>query len=154
MTVAEMYCHEISFATPEYDEAVRLRYEVLRKPLHLDFQAEDLATEFDSIHVGCYAAVSSELLGVLILKPLGDGTVKMRQVAVHPGMQSRGVGTFLVRFCEALARNRGFFRIELHARQAAVAFYRQLGYQEDGPMFEEVGIPHLFMWKELPPVQN
>ena len=149
MSVPETYCHEITFATPEYDEAVSLRYEVLRKPLHLDFLPEDLAAEYDSIHVACYASSSAELLGVLILKPLNSETVKMRQVAVSPTMQSRGVGSFLFRHIEARAKNRGFIRIELHARQAAVTFYRNLGYHEQGSLFEEVGIPHLYMWKEL-----
>jgi hypothetical protein len=32
-----MYTIEIDFGTPEYDEAVRLRTDVLRKPLGLEF---------------------------------------------------------------------------------------------------------------------
>ena len=39
----------IEFGTPEYDESVRLRDLVLRKPLGLEFNPEDLALEYDSI---------------------------------------------------------------------------------------------------------
>jgi hypothetical protein len=33
----------ITFGTPEYDEAVALRYEILRRPLGLHFTPEQLA---------------------------------------------------------------------------------------------------------------
>ena len=35
-----MLIYPIEFATPEYDEAVGLRYRVLRKPLGLEFTTE------------------------------------------------------------------------------------------------------------------
>ena len=38
--------NEILFGTPDFDEALKLRYEVLRKPLNLDFVAEDIAKEY------------------------------------------------------------------------------------------------------------
>ncbi len=142
-------CCPIAFATPSFDEALRLRYSVLRKPLGLDYEAEDIAKEFDSIHLGCYQNTTAELCGVLILKPLTETIVKMRQVAVHSDTQGRGVGTYLVNYSEDIARDLGFSRIELHAREAAVPFYKKLGYESAGPYFSEVGIPHLFMFKEL-----
>ena len=40
-----LYC-PIQFATPAYDEAVKLRYEVLKEPLGLDFTVEALSEEF------------------------------------------------------------------------------------------------------------
>ncbi|MBK9152523.1 MAG: GNAT family N-acetyltransferase [Saprospiraceae bacterium] len=143
-----LYCEEIEFATPEFDEAVRLRDKILRKPLGLQFTPEDIATEYDSIHLGCYTA-NNDLAAVLTLKPVSQKTVKMRQVAVDDALQNMGVGKFLVLQSEKLARFKGFERIELHARLTAVPFYESLQYLQSGDIFKEVGIDHVFMYKNL-----
>lgn len=139
---------EIKFGTPEYDEAVRLRYEVLRKPLGLEFTPEQLAAEFDQRHLVA-AAGNGVILGYLNLTPVDAGTVKMRQVAVAPQAQGQGVGTALVHRSEALAARLGFQQIVLHARETAVPFYLRLGYEQVGDRFEEVGIAHFKMKKQL-----
>lgn len=149
MAADQYYCTQIEFGTPEFDEALRLRDKVLRKPLKLEFQPQDIATEYDSVHLACYDVKSEFLAAVLILKPLDSKTVKMRQVAVDPDLQSRGVGSLLVNHSEAVARAKGFKKIELHARDTAVQFYKKLGYAVSGSVFKEVGIDHYYMDKEI-----
>jgi predicted GNAT family N-acyltransferase len=75
---------------------------------------------------------------------LGDGKLKMRQVAVAERAQRRGVGRVMVERSEEFARDHGFDEIVLNARETAVPFYLALGYDRIGDRFEEVGIPH---WK-------
>lgn len=140
--------HQIEFATPEYDDAVRLRYEVLRRPLGLDFTPEQLATEYAQIHLAAYNE-AGRLVGYLNLTAVDDDTVQMRQVAVAPTQQSRGVGTELVRHSEWLAQQTGFQRIILHVREPAVPFYARLDYMLVGEPFEEVTIRHRHMEKTL-----
>lgn len=139
---------EIQFGTPEFDEAVRLRYEVLRKPLGLEYTAEQLATEFDNIHLAAFD-VTGRLIGYLNLTPVDLEEVKMRQVAVHPDAQGAGVGKALVLASEAVAKRAGFKKISLHARETAVPFYQKLDYSLVGERFEEVTIPHFYMEKKL-----
>lgn len=138
----------IDFGTPEYDEAVALRYEVLRKPLCLDFTPEQLAAEWLDIHL---AGTSSDgrLVATLILTPVDSETVKMRQVAVAPELQGKGLGALLVKASEELAVRRHFRIMSLHARETAVPFYLRLGYHIIGDRFEEVTIPHFKMVKNL-----
>jgi predicted GNAT family N-acyltransferase len=143
-----MYVIEIEFATPEYDDAVRLRYEVLRKPLGLEYTPEQLAAEYDNHHLAAYAN-KGQLLGYLNLTPSDDGVVKMRQVAVAPQAQGKGVGKKLVEASEVLARRLGYRTMVLHARETAVAFYQKLDYKTVGERFEEVTIPHFRMEKVL-----
>lgn len=143
-----MRIHSIAFGTPEFDEAVRLRYEVLRAPLGLDYTAEQLAEEYDQIHLAAYAD-SGELLAYLNLTPLDAATVKMRQVAVSPLVQGKGIGTALVAESEGYATTLGFQRMVLHARETAVPFYLRLGYVVEGEKFEEVTVPHWRMRKGL-----
>jgi hypothetical protein len=138
----------IQFGTPEYDETVRLRYDVLREPLGLVFSPDDLAKEYNDWHLGAYTS-QFQLLGCLVLTPLSEGRLKMRQVAVAPAAQRRGVGARLVAASEALALTEGFAKLVLNARDTAVPFYEQLGYQCVGAPFVEVGIPHRAMEKNL-----
>jgi predicted GNAT family N-acyltransferase len=145
----EIYISTVfDYGTPEYDESVALRYDVLRKPLNLLFKSEDLASEFDSIHLGVYNA-QLMLLGSLILKPLSEDELKMRQVAVASSWQNKGVGSRLVIEAEKLAINQGYRIISCHARKTAVPFYLRLHYEIVGEEFQEVGIPHFKMIKKL-----
>jgi predicted GNAT family N-acyltransferase len=138
---------EIAPGSREYRAAVDLRDAVLRKPLGLRLSAEDLDSEDHSRHVACF--LGDRLVACLVLRPLEGGDVRMRQVAVAPDLQRQGIGTELVEFSETLARQAGFQRMILHARESAVKFYKKLGYAELGDEFEEVAIPHWTMAKTL-----
>jgi predicted GNAT family N-acyltransferase len=143
-----MYVLKIEFASPEYDEAVGIRYDVLRRPLGLEYTTEQLAAEYDQIHLAAYSD-NNQMLGYLNLTPLDEQHVKMRQVAVAEAWQGKGVGKRMVAASEELARDMGFLKIVLHARETAVPFYLGLAYQQIGERFEEVGIPHFKMEKAL-----
>ena len=139
---------QIEFGTPEFDEAVRLRYEVLRKPLGLEYTPEQLAGEYGEYHlVAC--AENGSIVAYLNLTPADEETVKMRQVAVSPALQGQGVGTALVKASEDMASRLGFRQMVLHARETAVPFYLRNGYTIVGDRFEEVTIPHFKMVKKL-----
>ncbi|MFN4255589.1 MAG: GNAT family N-acetyltransferase [Saprospiraceae bacterium] len=143
-----MFIIPIEFATPEYDEAVRLRYDILRAPLGLEYTPEQLAEEWNQHHLAAYDH-QNRLVGYLNLTPAGQGEVKMRQVAIAQSVQGQGIGRHLVEYSEAFARARGFEKMVLHARETAVPFYLKLGYAIVGEQFEEVTIPHFKMWKNL-----
>lgn len=138
----------IEFATPEYDESVALRFKVLRKPLGLEYAPEQLAAEWSDIHLAAFDR-EGKIVGILLLTPLDGQEMKMRQVAVAPDLQGKGVGALLVAVSEETAKSLGFNKITLHAREAAVPFYLRLGYQTQGDRFVEVTIPHFKMEKAL-----
>lgn len=138
----------VDFATPEYDETVRLRYKILREPLGLDFTEEQLSVEFSDIHLAAYDE-QWILRGCLVLTPKNGKVLKMRQVAVDSNVQSKGIGSLLVKASEAYARANGYEKMELSARDTAVPFYEKLAYAKEGDMFVEVSIPHFKMIKNL-----
>lgn len=143
-----MYCIIVDFGTPQYGELVSLRDIVLRKPLGLEFTTIDLSEEYTSIHLGCYND-ENELLACLVLKPISDTEIKMRQVAVFPNIQRQGAGTFLVHSSEVVAKAEGYTKLVLSARLPAVPFYERLDYIIDGAIYQEVSIDHMKMWKKL-----
>ena len=133
--------------TKEYEDTLVLRYEVLRKPLGLSYDPRELAEEDDSFHIA--TRFEGKVLACLVLKPLDERYIKMRQLAVRESSQGKGFGRELVNHAESFAKERGYAEIVLHARETALGFYEKLGYQAEGARFVEVGLPHFLMQKRL-----
>lgn len=137
----------IEHGSKEYRQMVDLRFQLLRKPLGLDYTAEDLEKEKDDILIGIF---DEDLLeGCCILTKIAPQTVKLRQMAVNSGLQGKGIGRVLMTFAENVARDRGMRRMVMHARKSAVGFYEKLGYNICSEEFQEVTIPHYEMEKAL-----
>ena len=143
-----MYTRIIEFATPDFDRALKLRDQVLRKPLNMEFLPEDISKEYDSYHLACFDDYD-QIIGVLTLKLINEDVLKMRQVAVLPNNQGQGIGTFLVESAEIFAVKEGFQHFELNARETAVRFYKRMDYKIIGKKFKEVGITHYKMIKKV-----
>ena len=133
--------------SPEYWSAVELRREVLRRPLGLEFSEQELAAESPNLH--CVLLDSDEVIASATGTDLGDGQIKIRQVAVQSGLQGQGFGRNIMLFAEDQARARGYEMVVLHARAVVVDFYLKLGYELFEEPFVEVGIPHRKMRKSL-----
>ena len=137
----------IDHGSPEYNQMVTLRNEVLRKPLGLSFSHEELEKEKEEILIGAFD--DDKMLGCCMLVQEEPGTVRLRQMAVGNNLQGKGIGRALMIFAENIARDRGFRKLTMHARKTAVGFYEHLGYSICSDEFEEVTIPHYVMEKRL-----
>ena len=147
MKTHEIELKEILFGSPEHKQSIELRSLVLRKPLGLEFSEKELAMENKEFHLAAF--YKNQIVGILLLKPISDSEIKMRQVATSPNHQSQGIGSILVGFSERFAKEKGYSKITLHARETAVPFYLRMNYETEGEMFEEVSIPHFKMHKNL-----
>ena len=137
----------IDHGSKEYRQMVDLRYQMLRKPLGLQFSMEELDAEKNDIHLGCFD--DDTLEACCILTQTDPKTVRLRQMAVSSGLQGKGIGRVLMNFAENIARDRRYQRLTMHARKSAVGFYEKNGYKVCSPEFDEVTIPHFVMEKEL-----
>ena len=137
----------IDHGTPEYEEMVTLRNEILRQPLGLSFSKEELENEKDNLLMAAYE--DDQMLGCCMLVEEKPDMVRLRQRAVINDLQGKGIGKALMQFAENLARDRGYKRITMHARKNAVGFYEKMGYRKIGEEFQEITIPHYTMEKEL-----
>ena len=137
----------LDYGTKEYDEMVDLRYTMLRKPLGLSFNKEELAEEKDYILIGCYE--DDKLKACCMLVPKDKKIIQLRQMAVAPALQGTGIGRVMIQFAENIARDRGFKKMMMHARKTALGFYEKSGYKVAGNEFMEVSIPHYIMEKML-----
>ena len=143
-----MTFEEYQFASPFYALSIALRDKILKAPLGLVFNAEELSLEWKDLHLGAFNA-KGELCACLVLSPLGKHKIKMRQVAVNDEVQGMGIGTSLVKYAEEEAKRRGYSEMVLSARIPAVIFYERMDYNIVGDEFVEVGIPHFNMKKQL-----
>src|SRR5215218_436434 len=137
----------IDHGTEEYQQMLKLRDSVLRKPLGLTFSADELEQEKNNLLIAAYE--DKQMLGCCMLVEEDPETVRLRQMAVVDDVQGKGIGRALMQFAENLARDRGYKRITMHARKNAAGFYEKMGYRKKGEEFTEITIPHLVMEKEL-----
>ena len=137
----------IDHGTKEYQQMVKLRDDILRRPLGLSFTPEELEEEKDNLLMVAYE--DDQMLGCCMLVEEEPDTVRLRQMAVLNDLQGKGIGKALMQFAENLARDRGYKKITMHARKNAIGFYEKMGYKKKGHEFEEITIPHYVMEKEL-----
>lgn len=71
------------------------------------------------------------------------------RMAVLVAHRKQGIGRRILEALEAEARARGLDGLVLHAQVYAHGFYRAMGYEDWGTIFEEAGIPHIQMRKRL-----
>jgi N-acetylglutamate synthase-like GNAT family acetyltransferase len=142
-----MICKLIEHNSPEYNQMVALRMEVLRKPLGLTFTSEQLEAEKTDFLIAAYD--EQNLVGCCVLTPRNNKTIQLRQMAVSPYIQGKGLGRGIVAYAEELALTNGFEELMMHARDTALHFYQKQGYRIEGDVFIEVGIGHHRMIKLL-----
>jgi predicted GNAT family N-acyltransferase len=139
---------EIALGTDEYRRECRLREEVLREPLGLSLSAEDLAGEESQLHF-CLFEPDDNLVACVIAAPVSPTAARIRQMAVAPAHQGKGLGRRVMHELEKNLRARGFKNLELDARATAVGFYEKLGYTVVGDEFIEVTVPHIRVVKAV-----
>lgn len=126
---------------------VKLRDEILRKPLGLSFAPEELSREKEDILIGAFD--EDKILACCLLTRVDNSTVKLRQMAVQGNLQGKGIGASIMGFAENIARDKGYSKLMMHARDTAIGFYEKFGYKIRGEEFTEVNVPHHVMEKRL-----
>jgi len=133
--------------------ADRPEVEALRRLVFVEEQAVPVELEQDGLDDVATHAVARDAdgrlvgTGRLVVRP--DGVARIGRMAVDPLARGNGVGSAILAVLEAVARHAGCSRAQLHAQAHAVPFYRQAGYRPEGDPFDEAGISHLAMAKDL-----
>ena len=142
-----MALKQIDHGSSEYLKMVNLRDNVLRRPLGLTFDHDELIAEKGDILIACID--DEDLIGCCILVRIDDTTIRLRQMAVPGNLHGRGIGASIINFAENIARDKGYKIMTMHARDTAIGFYEKFGYQIKGNQFREVNLPHHVMEKSL-----
>jgi len=137
---------EIEFASDLMRDAFELRYEVFVDEQGVPRELE--VDEFDPGATHLVAIRDDRVVGTLRMLD-HDGAAKIGRVAVRAAARRAGVGARLMDRAAAIASERGFAEIVVHAQVAVAGFYRRLGYVAEGDRFDEAGIPHIAMRKKI-----
>lgn len=121
----------------------RVFIEEQRVPEEIEMDSEDahafhaLAVA-DGVAIGCGRMVEH-----------GAGEVKIGRMAVLQEFRKTGVGAKILRFLIDRARERGARKAVLHAQLTAEGFYLKEGFTPVGGVFDEAGIAHRLMERDL-----
>ncbi|HEV7780292.1 MAG TPA: GNAT family N-acetyltransferase [Chitinophagaceae bacterium] len=137
----------LDHGSPEYRQMVKLRDDILRKPLGLGFSPEELEKEKENMLIAAFE--EEDMLGCCMLVEENANIVRLRQMAVLNDLQGKGIGRALMGFAENLARDRGYRIISMHARKNTIGFWEKMGYKVASEEFTEITIPHYIMEKKL-----
>ncbi|MBK4216566.1 GNAT family N-acetyltransferase [Paracoccus caeni] len=81
---------------------------------------------------------------------LDGATGKIGRVCVLPEGRGTGLGAQLIRAAVDVLRSRpGIVRAKLGAQVQAIGFYEKLGFVTVGDLYDDAGIPHRDMVREL-----
>jgi len=114
-------------AEDAYHDLLSLRTKVLRDGL-LPFTPIELQSEKDDLHIGLYRLGKAEAIGCFLIRRVGEWC-QMRQVAIDPSEQGKGLGSLLITYFEDYALSTGVTHLFIEARAAAVPFYLRNGYK-------------------------
>ena len=138
----------IAHTQEEFFRLIRLREEVFvveqKVPLEIELDDEDdRATHL-------VAKAGREVVGTARLVVKGTSG-KIGRMAVRKGWRRKKVGDRLMIALVPIARERGVSTLLLHAQLHAVPFYQKQGFQAEGSPFEEAGIVHVAMRRNVGP---
>jgi predicted GNAT family N-acyltransferase len=129
-------------------ESARAQAAPIRFAVFVQEQGVPVEIELDELDAGCLHALAfqgNRAVGTGRLLP--DGHVG--RMALLKPWRRRGVGGAMLEKLVEAAAGRGIRTVRLSAQVHALAFYRAHGFRPEGEVYEEAGIPHQGMLREL-----
>lgn len=107
--------------------------------------------EVDADDAGSTHVLARTLEGTPIATGRITPTGVIGRMAVMPGWRGRGVGSTVLDALLDVAHGRRLASVTLHAQRTAVPFYLAHGFATEGEDYEEAGIVHVNMRRNLAP---
>ena len=127
--------------------AYAIRRRVFIEEQNVPEEIELDADDGDAFHA--LAILDGVAIGCGRMLEHGDSEVKIGRMAVLREFRKTGVGAHILRFLIDRARARGLRKAILHAQLTAEGFYLKEGFNPVGDVFDEAGIAHRKMERDL-----
>jgi predicted GNAT family N-acyltransferase len=135
-------------APDELEDVLALRHEVFCVEQGVPVCMERDAHDRRALHL--VAVSERRIVGTCrLLGGVNQETWRLGRMAVAREWRGRGVGEAMMGRAHAEAARAGARRVVLAAQRAVEGFYSRLGYVPWGEPFEEAGIEHIAMSREL-----
>ncbi len=109
----------------------------------LDFDGKDETSE------QIIAYLDDKAVGTARIRYLSDRTAKIERLAVLPIVRGLGIGKQIMEKALEIAALNNIQEVVIHAQQYIIRLHQKLGFEPEGEIFEEAGIPHVKMSKKL-----
>ena len=106
--------------------------------------------DFDPSAAHALAYLEARCIGTGRLVDLGSGLYQIGRMAILAPFRNQGIGLQILEKLAVLAKTQGAKSIVLHSQVVAIPFYEKLGFKPEGPIYDEVGMPHRNMILILP----
>ena len=130
-----------------YNQCLEVRKEVFVEEQNVPLEIE--VDEYEKEAVNILLTLDDRPLGTVRYRDIGDGVAKVERMAVRKSARGTHLGQALMNFVHIHARDNGYKRTKLGAQVHALKFYEKLGYEVTSDEFDDAGIPHKYMEKEL-----
>lgn len=137
----------VDVGSDEHKFAVKLRENIYSNLYNVNYTEKALPKDDKYIHI-VGLNEKKEVIATAILE-LGNKKCEIYGVAVKEDFRNQGIGSAIMSFCENYAVSLGCKEIYFNAREAAVYFYKKMGYVCEGEYFIEDTMPHIKMKKNI-----
>lgn len=132
-----------------------LDFPTIQQIRYLVFQVEQgvaAELEFDgndeaAAHLLAY--LDKQPVGTARIRLLDSQTAKVERVAVLKAARGAGIGKRIMIEALAVLSKANVSAVQIHAQESVQDFYQRLGFEPEGEVFVEAGIPHVKMNKLL-----
>jgi predicted GNAT family N-acyltransferase len=125
----------------------RIRTKVFQEEQKVSAELEFDGLDDSATHFLAY--INGQAVGTARIREIDSDTVKIERLAVLPNYRDRGIGKQLMRSALSIIAQWGKSLAIVHAQAYIAQLYQQLGFEISGEQFNEAGIPHVKMSKQL-----
>ena len=131
----------------ELQEAFEVRRQVFVReqsiPENLVFDGHDR----EALHL--VVKDGERVIGSARVKFLADNQAKLERMAVLKRYRHKGIGKEMLLFLDTVWKDKQVQQVIIHAQLEVVPFYKLCGFDEFGLPFQEAGIKHIKMRKQI-----
>ena len=127
----------------ESEELIKpIRYQVFIVEQQIPEDEEWDGDDFVAIHALAFKNSIPIATGRLFINEAGQANAKIGRMAVLENYRSQGYGRAILKKLIDLCKEKGVQVFTLHAQVSTIPFYVLEGFVSEGPIFDEVNIPH------------
>jgi predicted GNAT family N-acyltransferase len=127
-----------------WQEASQEAY-LIRKQVFVEEQGVPEDMELDEHDLSAKHALAYQdalCVGTGRLVRLNSDHAQIGRMAVLKAYRNQHIGKAILTSLISLAKTEGVSKVSLHAQVSAISFYAKLGFEAEGPIFDEAGIAH------------
>jgi len=141
------FSYKLATGDVELQEAFKVRRQVFVSEQGI---SEDLVFDgHDSEALHVVVKDGERVIGSARVRLLADNQAKLERMAVLKHYRRKGIGREMLLFLDTVWKDKQVQQVIIHAQLEVVPFYKLCSFDELGSPFQEAGIKHIKMRKQI-----